>query len=113
MNSRVLLLSLAFLSLPLLARAQNRQQATPGANANIQQILEFQRQYQSTSKAFARSGAAVTYTPSPLENMLNSLVQEVVALRRDNDALRAELDILKASVKEAQDKQAKPAKASK
>ena len=110
MNSRIFTLAIAFLGLPALASAGNGPQSTSGSSANIQRLQEFQRQYQADREAFARAATAVTYSPSPMENVINSLVQEVVALRRDNDALRAELDTLKASVKELQDKAAKEAK---
>jgi SMC interacting uncharacterized protein involved in chromosome segregation len=113
MNSRVFIIALVLLGLPVAAGADNRQQPAPGAGGNIQQLTEYHRKLQADREAFARASTAMTYAPSPMENVISSLVQEVVALRRDNDALKAELDALKAAVKELQGKPETASKAKK
>jgi outer membrane murein-binding lipoprotein Lpp len=113
MNSRIFTLVLALLGLPVLAGAGDRRQSPPESSANIRQLLEFQRQHQADREAFARAFTAVTQTSSPLESVTNALVAEVLALRRDNDALRAELDALKTTVKAMQEPQDKAGKGAK
>ncbi|OAM88497.1 hypothetical protein AW736_16820 [Termitidicoccus mucosus] len=113
MNSRIFTLAIALLGLPVLAVAGDRRPSSPDSNANIQQLLEFQRQQQADREAFARAFTAVTQASSPLESVTNALVAEVLALRRDNDALRAELDALKTTVKTMQETQGTADKAAK
>ncbi|MDR2673811.1 MAG: hypothetical protein LBC18_02830 [Opitutaceae bacterium] len=108
MNSRIFTLTIALLGLPALAGAENREnlrRTASESSASIRQLLEYQRQYQADLDARTRAFTGVTQTASPLEALLNSLVQEVLALRRDNDALRAELDTLKTSVRTMQETQ--------